>query len=165
MSRNSSRFFKIGALVLALAASACLGGQTKPSRLQEVAQTLNMATRFGRMDIAYELVGEKAQVEFAKRHKSWGSAIRIVDLEFQGMTFVDTDHAKIFVSVGWQRPDEQDLRVTQVAQTWVYGDKGWKLSEETRAAGDFGLLGEASEVLRPASRGDSHFKTVTIREQ
>jgi hypothetical protein len=165
MSRISSSFFKVGALVLTLTAAACLPGQTKPSRLQEAAQNLNLATRFGRMDIAYELVGEKNQVEFAKRHQAWGGQIRIVDLDFQGMSFDDADKAKVFVTVGWQRLDEGELRVTQVSQTWLYGSHGWKLSEETRTGGDFGLLGENSEVLRPGSRGDTHFKSITIREQ
>ncbi len=151
--------FSVG---LSLAALGCMG-QTKVGKLQEAASNLNMATRFGRMDVATELVAPASLQDFAKRHAAWGGALRIVDVEYQGIQFVDDNKAIVFVAVGWQRPDEPNLRVTHLAQVWDYGQGGWKLTDETRSAGDVGLIGEPTEYLRPDSRPDVHFPSITIR--
>lgn len=149
-------------LVLLLAAAGCMA-QSKMGKLQEAATTLNTATRFGRMDVATELVARDDLQPFAKRHAAWGSMLRIVDVEYQGIQFVEDNKAIVLVAVGWQRPDETNLRVTQLAQVWDYGQGGWKLSDETRNAGDMGLLGESIDVLRPEGKQDTHFPTITIR--
>ena len=148
--------------LLALMASACLGNQSKLSRLQDSAHNLNVAMRFGRMDIATELVAPRSMSDFTQKHRGWGRELRLIDVEFQGIQPRGED-ATVLVAVGGQRHDEQDLRMTQLMQTWRYGTKGWKLIEEERVGGDFGLLGEQVEVLRPESRGDAHFRSITIR--
>lgn len=152
------------ALVLcALPHVGCLTAQSRAARLQEAASNLNMATRFGRLDIASELVDDKSQPDFTKHHAGWGRGVRLVDLELQGMQLKDKDNAVVFVTVGWQRPDEQELRVTQLVQTWGFGPKGWKLTREERAGGDIGLLGEPITVVRPETQGDVQFRSLTIR--
>lgn len=153
--------YAAGALAL-LGMLAC-AGQTRTTKLQDAAYNFNMATRFGRMDVATELVSSKAVGKFAESHGSWGSSVRIVDVEFRGLQFRDKDRAVVFVAVGWQRSDEQDLRVTQLAQMWTYEGSDWRLTEEKRTGGDVGLLGEPTTLLRPESREDAHFPTVTIR--
>jgi hypothetical protein len=140
----------------------CLGSQSKAAKLQDAAQNLNIAARFGRMDIATELVADKSQGDFYKKHMDWGRDVRVIDIEFQGVQLRSKDEATVTVAVGWQRPTEQELRVTHVMQTWQYGSKGWKLVDESRAAGDVGLLGEKTEVIRPEQRAAVHFKSVTI---
>jgi hypothetical protein len=115
------------------------------------------------MDIATELVADKALPGFAKRHAAWGRDVRLVDIEYQGMRFSDKENAVVFVVVGWQRLDEQELRVTNVAQRWNHGPKGWKLEGEERTGGDVGLLGEPTVVARPELHRDVHFEAVTIR--
>ncbi|MFW5741471.1 MAG: hypothetical protein ACOC1F_14040 [Myxococcota bacterium] len=163
--RNFTRR-RIAAVVLTagllLGALGCMG-QSKVGKLQEAASNLNMATRFGRMDIATELVAQKEIDDFAKRHAAWGGPVRIVDVEYRGIKFVDKDKAIVFVAVGWQRVDEGNLRVTQLAQEWNYEQGNWKLSDETRTAGDVGLIGEPTEYLRPEGRPDVHFPSITIR--
>lgn len=147
---------------LLLAAAGCMG-QSKVGKLQEAASNLNMATRFGRMDVATELVHTKELDNFGKRHAAWGGPLRIVDVEYQGIKFVDENQAVVFVAVGWQRVDEGELRVTHLAQVWDYERGGWKLTDEERTAGDVGLIGEPTEVLRPEWRPDAHFPSITIR--
>lgn len=147
---------------LLLAAAGCMG-QSKMGKLQEAASNLNMATRFGRMDIATELVARQDMDDFAKRHAAWGGPLRIVDVEYRGIKLVDKNKAIVFVAVGWQRLDEGNLRVTHLAQEWDYQGNGWKLADETRTSGDVGLIGEPTEVLRPAPRPNAQFPSITIR--
>lgn len=150
-------------LFAALCGTGCLH-ESRAAKLQESAQSMNMAARFGRMDIAMEHVSPKAIEEFARQHGSWGSNVRIVDLEFQGLRFVDKDRALVAVAVGWQRVDDQELRVTQIAQEWQYDRNNWKLVSEKRTAGDVGLLGEPlPETAGTSRRPDAHFPTVVIR--
>ena len=153
------------ALAFAISATllfGCLATQSKGAKLQDAAQNLNIATRFGRMDIASEMVAEKSLGDFTRRHAAWGREVRLIDVEFQGVQLTSKDEATVLVAVGWQRPDEQELRTTQLMQTWTYGPKGWKLIDESRAAGDVGLLGEKIDVMRPEKHADVHFKSVTI---
>jgi hypothetical protein len=142
--------------------SACVANQSKAAKLQDAAQNFNIATRFGRMDIASEMVAEKSLADFTRKHLAWGRGVRLVDVEFQGMQLTGKDEAAVHIAVGWQRPDEQELRVTQLMQTWQFGPKGWKLVDESRTSGDMGLLGEQIDVVRPDRRADVHFKSVTI---
>ncbi len=155
----------LAGLALALALVADLGcvGQTRTTKLQDAAYNFNMATRFGRMDVATEMVSSKALGKFTEHHNGWGSDLRIVDVEFRGVQFRDKDKAVVFVAVGWQRNDEQDLRVTQLAQIWTFEGSDWRLADEQRTAGDVGLLGEPTTVMRPEARENAHFPSVTIR--
>jgi len=155
----------LAALAIALSIPVCVGcaGQTRSTKLQDAAYNFNMATRFGRMDVATEMVSSKAMTQFVEHHSAWGASVRIVDIEFRGLQFTDKDKAVVFVAVGWQRNDEQDLRVTQLAQVWTYEESDWRLSEEHRTSGDVGLLGEPTTFLRPESRENAHFPSVTIR--
>jgi len=148
---------------VALTAFGCLGGQSRVGKLQEAAQNMNMATRFGRMDVATEHVAAKEMEDFARRHANWGGTVRIADLEYRGMRFVHEKKAIVAVAVAWQRLDEQELRVTELAQVWDYDQGKWKLVDETRTAGDVGLLGEPTVYMRPERRENVHFPSVTIR--
>jgi len=140
----------------------CFSSQSKAAKLQDAAQNFNVAMRFGRMDIASEMVAEKSLTDFMKKHQSWGRDVRLIDVEFQGVQMLGKDDACVHLAVGWQRPADQDLRTTQVMQTWRYGSKGWKLIDESRSGGDVGLLGEKVQAPEAEQRADVHFKSVTI---
>lgn len=140
-------------VVVALLCSTLLwacGPQSPAARLSEQAVRTNVATRFGRMDVALSSVDAKRQAEFAEKHAGWGHGIRIVDLEVGGMTFVTKEHADVHVSVAWQRPDEATLRVTEITQRWHSGDDGWRLLFEERRGGSVGLFGEEDETPEEA---------------
>ena len=125
-----------------LAVSIGCAGQSKLTRLQDAASDYNVATRFGRMDVATLLVSPSEYEAFSSRHAAWGGAIRVSDVEYEGIRLVDEDKAIVLVTVGWQRLDESTLRVTQLAQEWTFGYGGWRLTKEVRNTGDAGLIGD-----------------------
>jgi len=157
-----ARFSKILFAALFACLAACIGGYSATEKVQEAAQNLNMATRLGRMDIALEGVAAEAREDFAKRHAQWGSGIRIVDYEFQGLILRDKENADVFVTIAWHRVDESVMRTTAVVQRWRDFKGTWQLVEEERSGGDVGLLGENAVVVRPPRR-DVQYETVTIK--
>jgi hypothetical protein len=121
------------------------------------------------MDIAIDYVKSSAREEFARRHAGWGTTVRIVDVEFAGMTTLDKDSADVLLNVSWQRAADSQLRVTQVAQRW-YSDKGsWQVTGEQRRAGDVGLLGEteapSKESPEEAQSRRARFRTRVISDR
>lgn len=132
-------------------------------KLQQAASDLNTATRFGRMDVASELVAPKEMQPFATRHAAWGNAVRIVDVEHQTIQVTGENEAIVQVMVGWQHPDEAILRVTQLAQSWNFGRGGWRLTGEQRIAGDVGLMGEAVDQVSPKTHENVYWPSSTIR--
>jgi hypothetical protein len=153
----------VGAALLAVPLSGCLGNFTPVGRVQEAAHDLTTAARFGRMDVALERVAPSERAEFMKRHAAWGNAVRVVDSEVQGMTVRDKEHADVFVTVGWQRIQESEMRVTYLAQHWRDHRGNWLLEREERTSGDVGLLGEPITVVRPQATGNQQFDSITIR--
>ena len=147
---------------LVLVAAGCMG-QTKMAKLQDATSDYNTAMRFGRMDVATALVESSELGEFATRHAAWGGDIRVMDVEYGGIQLVDEDNAVVLVTVAWHRVSEPFLRTTQLAQEWSFGYGGWKLKNETRTAGDVGLIGEPIEPTQPQSLPDMHYPSVTIR--
>lgn len=151
----------------AILALSLLGyGCTPPNLTQSLgdsANELNRATRFGRMDVALELVGAKARDDFAKRHADWGRGTRIVDVELAGMTMVEKEAADVFLTVQWQPIDQSEVRTTFLAQRWTHTDGSWLLAEEERRSGDGGLFGEAiPSPPSTAPRAPAQFPTLTI---
>jgi hypothetical protein len=150
---------------LALAAAAlvgCIAPLTPGQRMQDAANDLTTATRFGRMDMALARVSQASRDEFLRQHAGWGSAIRIADCDLSGLRLLDKEHAAVTLTVSWQRIDESDLRGTQISQKWRDHRGRWLLESEERIAGDVGLLGEPTTVVRaPPSR--TQFESITIR--
>lgn len=113
---------------------------TPTDKLMDAAYDHNVATRFGRMDVALELVSAAAREDWAARHAAWGGKVRVVDLELAGMQMRSRDEAEVHVRVEWQRVDEAELRMTELAQTWRSGRGGWQLDKEKCTSGDDALL-------------------------
>src|SRR4051812_26845205 len=147
---------------LLAAASGCVGTLTPAQRAQDAANDLSTATRFGRMDIALERVSRDQRDRFMREHATWGSSVRIVDSDVLSMRLRDKEHADVLLAVSWNRLDESEMRVTQIAQRWTDHRGAWLLDSEERAGGDVGLLGETTTVVRP-STGHTQFETITIR--
>jgi hypothetical protein len=137
--------------------------QVPSQQVSEVARDLNVATRFGRMDVAVEHTADAHQAKFLESRTDWGTELRVVDVELAQLEVRTTDSAEVLVDVAWVRMDEGLLRSTRVKQSWENPGGGWKLSGEERVSGDVGLLGESVTFLRPATRRDVHFPTKTIR--
>ncbi len=148
-----------------LALTVLIAGCMPPppgARAADAARELNLAARFGRMDIALERTAPAARSHFLTRRSEWGKGVRVVDVEVTGLELQDKENALIHVDVSWVRIEEGSLKMTRVAQRWE-DREGWQLVRERRAAGDVGLFGEAVVVLKPEPRGDVHFPSRTIR--
>lgn len=143
---------------------ACVVPPTPAERVTDVARQLNLATRFGRMDVALEKTAKGARDTFMARRSDWGKEIRVVDFELAGLEMPDADHATVMVDVQWVKMAESTLHTTRIAQTWRNGDEeGWKLVREKRAAGDVGLFGERIAMADAPPREDVQFPSKTIR--
>ncbi len=128
------------AAVLCLGTSGCAPSSSQ--RLAESANNLNVAARFGRMDMAAELVTPKAYDVFTKHHAAWGANIRLVDVDIHAMHSIDSNNADVTVAVSWQMPNDTTLRLTELKQRWHDTRGTWKLVSEERLAGDYGLFGD-----------------------
>ena len=112
-------------------------------RLSNSAYDCNIAMRFNRMDVATGYVAKTAQTDFAERHAKWGRALRIVDVELNGMRMITSDVAEVNSGVSWHRANESVIRFSRVSQRWKESGNGWKLEEEMRVAGSPGLFERA----------------------
>jgi hypothetical protein len=152
----------IAPLVAALSFLGCVAPMTPLQRMQDAANDLTTATRFGRMDMALQRVSHESREEFLRKHGGWGTSIRIADCDLSSLRLVDKEHATSTLTVSWHRIDESELRGTQIAQKWQDHHGRWLLESEERLAGDVGLLGEATTVVRaPATR--TQFESIVIR--
>lgn len=150
--------------VAPIALASCMGSMTPMMKLDDAVKETNDAARFGRTDLAVERVVPANRTAFVKRHRLWGSEVRIVDVEYGGVEKMSEGEAVIIVGFGWYRPAEGTLRTTMVRQTWK-NDKGtgpWFLADEERVSGDLGLLGESVKVVVP-ERETKHFGTTVIK--
>lgn len=154
---------KAAALVtLLLGASGCLMPPPPAERAVDAARELNLATRFGRMDVALGLTARTLRESFSERRAEWGNQVRILDVELAGLELPERGKAVVQVDVSWTRVDDATLRSTRVTQIWRDQEGGWKLTREQRAAGDLGLFGEPVKLVRVEPR-DVHFPSRTLR--
>lgn len=149
--------------VCAALLAACLPTQTSVRKVTDAARDMNVATRFGRMDVAIEHTAAAHRAEFMRRRADWGKEIRILDVEITKLELKDDDTAEVFVDVGWVRMSEGLLRSTRVKQDWESQESAWQLAAEERLSGDLGLLGEPVVVLRPEAPRDVHFPVKTLQ--
>lgn len=150
------------AVLMALILSGCLAPPTPAQQVTDAARELNLAARFGRMDIALGKAAPEARDRFMQRRQSWGHELRVVDVELSGMQIEDADNAQVTVDVAWMRMREGILRSTRLAQTYKRDDKGWQLTREHQLAGDRGLFGETVPSLPQRPHKDVHFPTRTL---
>jgi hypothetical protein len=151
----------VSALLLPLALG-CVSPPPPAERATNAARELNLAARFGRMDLAVARASPKVRREFMQRRALWGKGLRVVDVELTGLEMSEPSRAVVYVDVAWVRVDESTLRSTRVAQHWEDEEGGWLLTREKRVAGDVGLFGELV-LRRGPPRHDVHFPSKTIR--
>lgn len=129
----------------------------------ESARELNLAARFGRMDLAVEHTSATGRQTFLDRRRTWGEQIRVVDVNLGSLNVKDPEHAEIVVQYAWTRMDEGVLRTTSVTQFWRNPDYGgWQLEREQQSGGDPGLFGERVAQASVEPRGDVHFPTRSL---
>ncbi len=135
---------------------------SQSQRVTDAARELNMATRFGRMDLALGHTAKGARDAFLERRNAWGRDVRIVDVELAGLYVESPVAATVQVEVAWVRVNEDRLRTTRLAQVWRDDEGGWQLVREQRLSGDIGLFGERVPSVERDTR-DVHFPTRVIR--
>lgn len=140
----------------------CPGPATGMQQAQETVQEFNSATRYGRSEIAMEHVASAARDDFTAHHRAWGSGLRIADVEVSGIRPKGAHEAEATVQVSWYRPQEQELRITTLRQTWR-DQFGWHLVSEDRLDGDVGLLSEPIVYEAPSEpREPARFPTIRL---
>ncbi|HEV8245714.1 MAG TPA: hypothetical protein VGP93_08095 [Polyangiaceae bacterium] len=147
---------------LLLAMSSCLAVPPASERATDAARELNLAARFGRMDVALSNTAGAARKNFLARRAQWGHSIRVVDVELAAMSMADSDHAEIQVDYSWTRMDEGLLHTTRISQNWEDSGNGWKLVREKRLVGDLGLFGEPIASPAGEPHPDVQFATKVI---
>jgi len=149
-------------LPFAIALVACSAPPGSIARARENAQELNLDARFGRTEQALQHVAEAAREDFVLHHRGWGSSVRIADVDFERMKPQGKHDVDIFVRVAWYRPEQQELLMTTVKQTWR-DSAGWQLVGEERLDGAIGLLGEAVVFQAPpGAREPAQFPTIRL---
>lgn len=150
-------------LVLMAGVAGCMSPPSPAERVTDAAMELNLAARFGQLDVAVARTATSLRPDFMKRHAAWGQQLRIVDVEMASLSLPESDRAIVLVDYAWIRNDEGTMRTTRVEQHWK-DDAGWHLVRERRVAGDLGLLGEPVPEPERARRADKQFATRTIHE-
>jgi hypothetical protein len=131
------------ALVPTIAILGCMPVQLPGEKLNDSANDVVMATRFGRMDLVVSQVQADKRDAYMEAHKEWGGKVRILDIEYGGARIVAPEKAVVLMTVAWQRIDESTLRNTMLKQTWSLAEQtGWKIVKEEIAGGDVGLIKE-----------------------
>jgi hypothetical protein len=155
---------RLGFLLLLPALAGCVAPPSPAERVTESARALNLAARFGRIDLALERTADGARDHFVRRRNDWGNEIRVLDFELAGLNMRDHDNATILVDVQWVRMSEGTLRTTRVEQTFQNGEEGgYRLVREKRVSGDLGLFGERVAQVDSPQHGDAYFPSRTIR--
>lgn len=141
----------------------CAAARGPTGQLADAANELNLATRFGRMEMAMEHTAPDARASFIERRQHWGNDLRVVDVNVTSIVLRDDESADVLVQVAWTRMDEGTLRATAVKQRWENPSMtGWRLERERRIAGDAGLFGEVvREAVRETPR-DVHFQSKSL---
>lgn len=146
-----------------LSATACLAPPAASERATDAARSLNVAARFGRMDVALGLTADAVRQSFLKHRAAWGKDVRVMDVELVGFDMSAGDRAQVEVEYAWSRVNEAQLRSTRVAQEWRDLGGGFRLVREKRSGGDLGLFGEPlPPAMEPSPRRDAQFATKVI---
>jgi len=160
------RMAVLGCGAFALLAAGC--GALPPTGLQrgqQTAQDFNLDARFGRSELVMTRIAPAEREEYALHHKSWGSGVRVADIEIVGTKPHGDADFDVFIHVAWYRMDEQELKSTTLKQSWHQKSDDWLLASEQRLDGDIGLLGETVVVEQPAGpRAPAQFPTIRLGE-
>jgi hypothetical protein len=148
-------------LLMIATANACFAPASPALRVNDAAHDLNVATRFGKMDLAVSHVDATVRPDFIARRAQWGRDIRIIDVDLSSIEVKDETHATVTVDVSWVPLRDDILRTTRLTQTWEDKGKGWKLIREVRLTGDPGLFGEAFES-QDTPHPDVHLPSRTL---
>ncbi len=142
--------------------TACAMPPTGLARAQQTVQEFNLDSRLGNGELSMDRVSPESRERYALDHRGWGTNVRVVDVELEGMRPQGDHDVRVLVRVAWYRPEDEQLRSTTVEQSWHDKPAGWQLVREQRVRGEMGLLGEPVSYERPAARAPAQFPTVRL---
>ena len=130
--------------LLVLPLAGCFADTNSASdRLGDAVYGLVNAVRWGRADLATELVDPGFRARFIAAHAAWGDRITVADCDVETMEIARNERrASAIVAVSWYGPDSE-LHLTRVAQEWKAVDRAYMLTRETVLSGDDSLLARA----------------------
>ncbi len=139
---------------VALSLVGCIAPITPMERLQQSANDVAGALRFGRTDLVAEYVATDARDAFLSRHAVWEDKTRVVDLELAGVYLRSMDEAEAVISVSWLRVDGAMLHTTLITQRWKHERGTFRIVDEVFRSGDK-LLFEMLPKKEAKPPGDS----------
>lgn len=123
-----------------LSLSGCIAPITPMERLQQSANDVAGALRFGRTDLVAEYVASNAREAFLSRHAVWEDKTRVVDLELSGIYLRSSDEAEAVITVAWLRTDGAMLHTTHISQRWKHEGGTFRIVDEVFRGGDKALF-------------------------
>src|SRR5512145_3306876 len=94
-------------LVAAVLCCGCFAPPTNRQKVTDAARELNVNSRFGRMEMAASYAAPLARKEFLEKRMSWGTLIRVIDIELADLTIdEERGQALVEIDVSWMRSDE-----------------------------------------------------------
>src|SRR5512133_909966 len=110
--------------VLSLMLTSCFATASPVQRVTDAAREMNLATRFGHVDMAVRHVEASIQADFLERRAEWGKGLRILDVELAAIHIEDEEHATVTIDVAWSSVTDSLLRATKLTQDWQNFTKG-----------------------------------------
>lgn len=141
---------RLSLVVSVLGLAGCFAPTTPAARLEEVAQEMKMASRFGQIELALGHVSPGARDAYAKRHAVWQTRARFVDVALVGIDVVAAEEADVSLDVLWLAEGEATVRRTRIVQRWRDDRGTWLLLTERPGEGDAALFALAERPARPA---------------
>jgi len=129
-------------LLLAAPAGGCLLQNASPvTRLKDDVQALNSDLRWGRLDLAIQMVAPSYRRAFVRARTTWGDQVQIADSDVLGVRVVEEEDAAIStVTVRWYSYATMAVRETRVQQRWELQGRRYVLADEAVTGGDGRLL-------------------------
>lgn len=118
----------------------CIAPITPMERLQQSANDVASALRFGRTDLVAEYCAPKARDAFLERHAVWADKTRVVDLELSGIYLRSQNEAEAILEVAWLREDGATLHTTGISQRWKSEGGSYRIVDEVFRSGDKALF-------------------------
>jgi len=127
-------------LLAAVPLLGCIPPITPMERLQQSANDVASALRFGRTDLVAEYCAPRARDAFLERHAVWAEKTRVVDLELSGIYLRSSNEAEAILQVAWLHEDGATLHTTGISQRWKSEGGSYRIVDEVFRSGDKSLF-------------------------
>lgn len=113
---------------------------TNRATLDETAALFHDDLRWGRIPAAEGAVDARARAAFQQRHRGWGAAVRIMDMDLEGVR-IGENQGVVRLRLTWTVADGTDVRESVIEENWESVGGNWRLREERVIGGDPAIFG------------------------